>query len=403
VERGVGKDRAVEQTAVLIAPDRELARQFQLALHEARSFQIVSDLKKYPTAQMLEIRLRQFRPAVVLVEMATDAEAGCELVRFLVSRIPPVTAVCLDYTCRSEVVMRALREGASEFLAAPFEPAALRDAATGVGRLGPSEPAPEAEHGKIFAFASIKPGSGASVLACHTAFALQRFTRRKVLLADLDLAAGTVGFYTQREHTYSFLDVLEQSAQSEFALWSSLTVPVRGVDVLPAPPVPREVAVEPIRLRQSLDQVRRSYDWGVLDLPSVFHRVSLLALAEADRTFLVTTAELPSLHLARKTVQLLLAAGIGSDRFEVVINQVGGSAGMSGSEIEKILGCRVRISLPEDHASLHEATALGAALAGGSALGETIDQLACGLAGVTRGEIRKSEFVMDPGPVLAGT
>jgi Flp pilus assembly CpaE family ATPase len=395
------KEKPAGLAAVLIAQDRDLAQQFYLSVTKTRAFQILEDMKRYPSEQMLGIRLRQFRPAVVLVDLAADPETACSLIRFLASRTPPVTVIGLDHTSRPEVFMRALSLGASEFFTAPFEASAQQDAVARILSLKRPEPA-EAAPGRVIAFSSAKPGSGASVVACHAAFSLARLTRKRILLADLDLAGGTVGFYTRVEQSHSFLDVLEQAGEADAGLWSRRVVHSRGVDVLPAPPVPGQIPDDPIRLRQALDRARRSYDWTVLDLPSIFHRVSLLVLAEADCTFLVSTTELPSLHLARKAIHVLAEAGFAPDRFEVVVSQIGRKEGMSRSEIEKILGRAVSTSLPDDHGGLHAAVALGEMLKADGALGEAIDQLAGRLAGVARGGKRKLDFIMDPGPVFAG-
>src|SRR5687767_7622971 len=49
-------------TALLIAPDRDLAQQFTGTLTETRAFQVLADLKSYPARNTLDIRLRQFKP-----------------------------------------------------------------------------------------------------------------------------------------------------------------------------------------------------------------------------------------------------------------------------------------------------------------------------------------------------
>jgi len=389
--------------AVLIAPDRELAGQLCRTLPETRAFQIVADLKKYPSEQTLEIRLRQFQPEVILLDVSSDTETACGLIRWLSSLRPPVPVVGLDTANRPEMVMRVLKLGAREYLAAPFDALVQKEAVLGIARLRRPEPTAEANPGKIVAFASAKPGSGASTLACQTAFALERVTRQRVLLADLDLAAGTVAYYTARQPKYTFLDMLEQAGQSDLAELASPGADERGVDVLGAPATPSEVPFDPVRFRQVLDLFRGRYGWTVLDLPAVFHRVSLLALASADRTFLVATTELLSLHLARRAVRLLGLAGISQDRFEVVINQAGRRGGMKGQELEKILGCPVRISLPDDRARLHRAVAMGEPVEAASGLGEAIEELAGRMAGPARSEKRKVDFIMDTGPVFAGT
>ena len=79
-------------------------------------------------------------------------------------------------------------------------------------------------------------------------------------------------------------------------------------------PLPRfrsPTPVEPGGLHQVLAHARNTYEWTVVDLPSIFQRISLLTLSEADRAFIVATSDLASLHLARKAVKLVTQLGLG--------------------------------------------------------------------------------------------
>ena len=69
-----------EITALLIAPNRELAQQFLATLPQTRAFQILADLKSYPPHQTLEIRVRQLKPHVVLLDLASDPATAVDLV-----------------------------------------------------------------------------------------------------------------------------------------------------------------------------------------------------------------------------------------------------------------------------------------------------------------------------------
>jgi len=68
-------------TALAIVPDRELANQFNSAIEHSRAFQILSEFKSYPSQQTLEIRVRQTKPEVVLLDLSTDLGRACELIR----------------------------------------------------------------------------------------------------------------------------------------------------------------------------------------------------------------------------------------------------------------------------------------------------------------------------------
>ena len=269
-----------EITAVLIAPDRELAQKFLGTLTGAKSFQILADLKSYPPPQTLEIRARQLKPQAVLIDVASDPGPACELIRFISGLNPPVLAVALHSSNDPQAILNVLRAGASEFLYAPFELAAQNEAVTRLARLVQPEAPDTAEAGRAVAFASSKPGSGASTVATQTAFSLQRLTGKRVLLADCDLTGGTIGFYLKLSHGYSLVDALQHAEHLDPALWSSLTVNYGGVDILPAPTVPYADPLDGARLRMLAEQARWIYDWVILDLPTIFSRTSLMAVSE---------------------------------------------------------------------------------------------------------------------------
>src|SRR5690349_21229723 len=117
-----------EITALLIAPNRELAQQFLATLPQTKAFQILADLKSYPPHQTLEIRARQLKPQVVLLDLATDLNAAVELIKFMAGLNPPVHVTGLHLQNDSQAILQSLRAGASEFLYAPFELATQREA-----------------------------------------------------------------------------------------------------------------------------------------------------------------------------------------------------------------------------------------------------------------------------------
>src|SRR5580692_10762860 len=304
-----------EIAALLIAPDRGLAQQFVATLPQTRAFQILADLKSYPPAQTLEVRIRQLKPHVILLDLASDLAAASDLIHFIAGLKPPVPVVGLHTHNDSDAILQSLRAGATEFLSAPFELASQRDAIARLRRLCGSEPAEDTGAGHVVAFSSAKPGSGASTLATQTAFALRRLTGQRILLADFDLTGGTIGFYLKLSHHYSLVDALHHAEHLDATLWSSLAVRHGGLDILPSPAAPHADPIDGGKLRLLIDHARQLYDWIILDLPTVFSQTSLMAIAQCERAFLVSTAELPSLHLTRKAMGLIEQLGFPKDRF----------------------------------------------------------------------------------------
>jgi pilus assembly protein CpaE len=368
-------------TALSIVPDRELASQFTASNDRTRSFQIVAELKVYPTSQALEVRLRQAKPDVILLDLASDLDAACELIRGVTLLNQQTHIVGLHLRNDSDAILRSLRAGASEFLHAPFEANVHIEAVARINRLLQPEPLGNTQPGTIIAFSSAKPGSGASTLAAQTAFALRRTTAKRVLLADFDLMGGMIGFYLKLTNTKSLLDAIQFADNLHESLWPTFVSACDGVDILPAPEAPYAGPVDAARLHAVLEHARMNYDWVVIDLPVVFQRLSLMTISESDRAFLVSTAELPSLHLARKAVNLLDQLGFPKDRFQVMVNRINKRDDINGADIEKLFNCTVHSRVPNDYFSLHRAVTLGQPVDGHCELGKAIQSLAERLCG----------------------
>jgi pilus assembly protein CpaE len=370
-----------EIAALLIAPNRDLAQQFLATVPQSRSFQIMADLKSYPPQQTLEIRARQLKPQVVLLDLSSDLNAAIDLIRFVTTLSPPVQVIGLHTHNDAPAILQSLRAGAIEFLFAPFDISTQREAIVRLRRLCSPEPQTHSEAGHVIGFASSKPGSGASTIATQTAFSLQRITGKRILLADFDLTGGTIGFYLKLSQNYSLLDALQHAEHLDLALWNSLTVNYSGIDILPAPAAPYADAIDPSRLRVLVEHARTLYDWVVLDLPAVFNRTSLMAISECERAFLVSTSELPSLHLTRKALTLVESLGFPKDRFHVLVNRLDKRGDIGTTDMEKIFGVKVHASLPNDYFSLHRVVTLGQPLGAEGDLGKSIESVASRLCG----------------------
>jgi pilus assembly protein CpaE len=393
-----------ELTAILVAQDRELASAFQQSVEACKSFQVLAELKSYPPRQTLEIRLRQIQPDVVLLDLVSNLEAACELIQHILQVSPNTHVIGLHRENDSDVLLRTLRLGASDFLHMPFDASAQLEAAERLRRLKEPEAPAERELGKVIAFSSTKPGSGASTLAAQTAFALKKYTGKRVLLLDLDLMGGTIGFYLKLNHAYSFVDAIEHAHKLNPAVWTSMVAHCSGVDILPAPDAPTSAEVPSDRLHHVLQYARMLYDWVVVDLPAVFYRPSLLMLTEADSMYLVSTSELPSLHLARKAINLLTQLGLTKDRYKLLVNRVNKRDGIGLGDLEKIFNSPVDAMFPNDYFSLHRVVTLGQPLGADCELGRSVESLAKKLSGSGESEKKKSATMLEAArPVLSQT
>jgi pilus assembly protein CpaE len=388
-------------SALLISPNREIAESFVRAAGNGDDFQILSDVKEYINDQVLEMRLRQWQPDVVFLDLVTDVDQACQSIRFLMGRTPTVQAVGLHLDQDADSIVRSLRAGATEFLWAPFDPNAQAAAAERIRRLRAPATVEAFGNGSVIGFASTKPGSGASTLAAQVAFAIRRLADKKVLLLDLDLMGGTIGFYLKLQHNHSLHEVFESPEPPSRDELAGLTAHVGGVDILPGPDEPQSVQIEQSRLHAVITEYRKIYDYIILDLPAIFQRTSLLGLSETDNSYLVTTAELPSLHLTRKALDMLAAFGFEKSRYGIILNRLNKEDGIASVDLEKMFGSPIKATLPNDYFSLHRVVTRGEPLSGDGELARSIESLTASLCGIKKSADKKQGGFWRPKPALS--
>lgn len=387
ISKAGGQPGKTRLTALAILPNRDLAQQFLRTLPQSGAFQITAEWTSYPPIPALESQLRQVRPDVLLVDVSGNLEQAAALMESVAAWPAPVPVIGLHVANEADAVLRCLRAGAAEFLAAPFSADLQREAVTRIARLLPDQAPAGTRRASLLVFSSTKPGSGASTLAAHTAFALRDVAGGRILLADFDLWNGTTRLLFKLPEGPSLPHVLRAAESGVLGsgpeAWAALVFHKQGVDILAAASPPSAADIEASKLQKLLEGARAAYDWVVVDLPTVFDRLSLLVLADADHGFLVSTTELPSLHLTRKAVALLSQLGLGEGSFHVVVNRAGKGDGIAREAMAKIFKAPVYASFPQEWLPLHRALSAGQPL-GTCALAKAIEDFAQVICARTR-------------------
>jgi pilus assembly protein CpaE len=155
------------------------------------------------------------------------------------------------------------------------------------------------------------------------------------------------------------------------------------------------------RLRVLIEHARNLYDWVILDLPAIFNRTSLMAISECERAFLISTSELPSLHLTRKALTMVDQLGFPKDRFQVLVNRVDKRDDIGIADMEKLFGCPIHAKLPNDYFSLHRVVTLGQPLGSDGELGKAIEQVAARLSSSLAPPKKSAQPVREMKPVFS--
>lgn len=140
--------------------------------------------------------------------------------------------------------------------------------------------------------------------------------------------------------------------------------------------------------------LRTNYDWVVADLGRSLDPINFAVLDTVDEIYLVSTFDLPALHLGKQIIQRLLEAGFGRNQLRLILNRAPKRPDFTSGEVQKALGLPVFDMLPNDYPELYQAYSEGHLLPNTSELAKSLAGLASKITGVQPKEKAKQKSAL---------
>jgi pilus assembly protein CpaE len=194
--------------------------------------------------------------------------------------------------------------------------------------------------GKILICFSAKGGCGKTTLSVNLAYALAMQTNKRVALLDFDLQFGDVAVALQIEPTKTISDAIPmQNSLDSMGVDSIMVSQLENLHVLLAPTNPTDVEFISVELVDTLlMNLRNNYDYIVVDTPPAFTDVVLRIFDQADKCFLLTTLDMPSIKNLKLVIGTLEALNVKKSRLEFVLNKSDQKTGITSAEAQEMLG-----------------------------------------------------------------
>jgi pilus assembly protein CpaE len=381
-------------TIGLAIENREISEQAQSCLADL-PFRVIVEHQDVGNLTGFCERLERMRPDVVLVDISSWKEPLDILAGAIRNAIGDPMIVALNTSAEAEAILASMRAGINEYLFPPLQESLRRALEKRSVERSRRRDGSNKGGGKAFAFFSAKGGCGATTLACHVAAEVGR-QNQKVLLADLDLDAGLVGFITKTKATYSILDAVNNLHRLDLHYWKALVSNgIPGVEIISSPlALASKQQPKDDQVRQVIAFARPYYDCTLVDLGRSLSRIAMAALEEIDEACLVTTLDVPALHQSKQIIQTLLDGGYGKQRIRLILNRAPKRLDIAPGELEKMLGVPIFGMIPNDYPELYEAYAEGRMINRGTEVGKQIARLAAKLASVEEEKPAKKRFAL---------
>lgn len=292
---------------------------------------------------------------LVFVILSPAVERALEVVRDIRRRVQPRHLFLIGPTDDSKFVLRAMREGAHEYLditeLAQELPAAIE-------RLRMEDL--QQRGAKLVAIMSPSGGSGCSTLAVNLATLLARQPGGCVLL-DLETAFGDLASLLDLKPLHTTADLCRNATRIDRSLLEkSLVRHASGLAVLAAPLRIGEAAnVTWDGLHQVLSVANDLASYVVADLSHSFLETTAPVLAQADRILLVLRLDFTSLRNTRRVLEHFEQLGVTQDRIVIVANRYGRTGELTAAEAQTALGTPIAHFIVEDPKNVNRANNQG--------------------------------------------
>ncbi len=374
--------------ALFICPNSKVTRELTPLLHHYLPAFSSHDLNTYPARHQITDLLAKQEPSLCFLEVSEPPDRALALIPDLLRIDPKLLIVVVLSSNNPELVLRCLRQGASDFLLQPFTIEQVEAALQKISRLHPGR---NRNPGKVYCVMPAKGGCGASTIASNLAYQLKRGDKR-ILLADLDPLAGTLSFLLKIKSSYSFVDVLQRSGEMDVDLWKAVVTNRQGVDVLLSPEVMTEGISELLDASAIIEYARGTYELVVLDAGGVYGDWNLSQAQLADEILLITTNELTSLQAVQRALNYLESNSIGRWKIRLIVNRYDRHVGLSKDVIGTALHTDIYHLMPTDYEAIQKALMEGKPLAPTTNFGKSMIGLVDRLAGSSEAPKKGSSF-----------
>jgi len=295
----------------------------------------------------------QATPDVAIIDLDSDEEQALALVETVSRAHPDCGIVVVSSRTDGQLILKAMRSGAREFLSSPVQLDELMGALDRV--TAGTDGSKRNNSGSVISVAGSSGGVGSTTISVNLAVALAQNPDNSVALIDLDLALGDADVFLDMMPDYTLLDVAQNISRLDLALLrKSLTKHDSGVYLLPRPvQIEDSLEINAENFQKALGLLKASFTHLVIDLSKSYNSLDMAALKASEHILLLTQLDLPCL---RNVVRLLASLesqeqeGL-KDCVRVVVNRSGlDNAQISSKTAEETIAREIFWRIPNNYA-----------------------------------------------------
>lgn len=341
---------------LIISPSEDFRNNLRETLGTSEDIEIRAEISRFFSTvdSRLFNEIRTMEADIVIVDASPDKEQAIHTVENILDISRQSHIFVSGDNSDADLILRAMRAGAKEFLATPVENNDLFNAIERVYKNSSNPDRERRQFGRLFTFFSVKGGTGSTVISTNFAVNLIHETKKSTILVDLDLQLGSVSLFLGMKPAFNIVDVADNIDRMDPAMFQGfIQKHSSGLDVLTAPDSLDKVeTVGMAQVAQILEYLKNTYKYVVVDTSNSFDSPTVEALDQSSTIFLISNTDISSLRNTQHCFSIFKRLGYSREKLSLIINRFHQDSEIHPKDIEKILNFPIYCRFPNDWKSI---------------------------------------------------
>lgn len=291
------------------------------------------------------------RPPLVIVDITKKTNISLDVISKLTTLVKNIKIIVLSYDTESDIVIKALRAGAREFLVKPliekdFIAAVQKMKDLILGNINDTTKC------KVITTFSNKGGIGKTSIAVNLAMEIANITKEKVALVDLNMQMGDITTFLNLDPSFDTSYVINNLDRIDetFLLTTLEQYNKTSLYVLADPPdIEQAEIITSEDITTLINILRNVFSYIVIDTTSSFDAKTITALDNSDLILLVSIINLPSIRNCQRCFDLFKKLGYSKDKIKLIINRYMEADDIKIEDVEEVLDHKVFFKIPNNY------------------------------------------------------
>ena len=294
--------------------------------------------------------------SILLIDISENTEKALESIRKLKDEKKDSLIAALSYKATTDVIIKAMRAGAKEFISKPVIKTDFKETITAL--IQEIENKTVNESCKIISTFSNKGGIGKTSIAVNLAMELAQLSKEKVALVDLNLQLGDVATFLDLTPSFA-MDYIANNIQNldDNELLKTLTRYKNTSLYVIADPlnIDKSKEITSAQIEEILQSLKKSFSYIVIDIGTNIDSKTIKALDMSDLILLVATVNLPAIRSIQRCMEMFNKLGYTQNKIKLVLNRYMENEEIKTSDIEEVVKQKVYWKIPNNYLTMMSA------------------------------------------------